>query len=77
MEMQQSSASEGGDSGSSSEGTAEEIQKVARAEMMGSRSHRDESCEEMKIDNCGPWTVEEVQRATNRLRTNVLNTLEL
>jgi hypothetical protein len=76
--MQQSSASEGGDSGRCNEGTAEEIQRVAGAEMMGSRGHRDnKGCEEMKMDNCGPWSVQEVQRAANSLRTNVLNTLTL
>jgi hypothetical protein len=63
MEMQQSSASEGGDSVSRNEGTAEEIQRVTGAEIMGSRGHKDEDCEEMRMDNCGPWPVEEVQRA--------------
>jgi hypothetical protein len=31
----------------------------------------------MKMDNCGPWPVQEVQRAANSLRTNVLKTPEL
>jgi hypothetical protein len=61
--MQQSSGSEGGDSGSSPEGTAEEIQRVAGKEMMGSRGHRDKGYEEMRTENCGSCSVEEVQRS--------------
>jgi hypothetical protein len=62
--MQQSSGSEGGNSGSSTEGTAEEIQKVAWEEMMGSRGHRDnKGYEEMRTENCGSCSVEEVQRS--------------
>jgi hypothetical protein len=49
-------------------GTAEDIQRVAGAEMIGSRGHRDKNgWEEMKVDNFGPWPVEEVQRAANSL----------
>jgi hypothetical protein len=63
LEIQQSSGTEGGDSDSSTEGTTEETQRVAGEEMMGNRGHRDKGYEEMRTENCGSCSVEEIQRS--------------